>query len=211
MFDERQTKQLQEKFDPSLVKSRRQGGTNLSYMEGYAVIEAANRIFGFGNWSGTVVELNAADMGEFTKKGENGQPDKNGWKAAYICRYKVTVWTLDHSRSVSFDDVGYGSGTSYISLGDAIESATKESATDAMKRAFRNFGNQFGLALYDKDRKNVGGAFDADEARDKIVNLPSVTVEDCRLAMKYDSRESLGELYLAVKARANGKPAEATA
>jgi DNA repair and recombination protein RAD52 len=203
MFDERQTKQLQEKFDPSLVKSRKQGGANLSYMEGYAVIEAANRIFGFGNWSGTVVELTAADLGE-----HKSREGKDGWKAAYICRYKVTVWTLDHSQSVSFDDVGYGSGTSYISLGDAIESATKEAATDAMKRAFRNFGNQFGLALYDKDRKNVGGTFDADEARDKIVNLPNVTVDDCRLAMKYDSRESLGELYLAVKARSNSKPAE---
>ena len=206
MFTDQQVKQLQEKFDPSLIKSRKQGGAQLSYMEGYAVIEAANRIFGFGNWSGTVVELSAADLGEFTKKNADG-PDKNGWKAAYICRYKVTVWTNDGARSVSFDDVGYGSGTSYLSLGDAIESATKEAATDAMKRAFRNFGNQFGLALYDKDRKNVGGSFDPDEAREKIVNLPNATVDDCRLAMKYDSRELLLDLYTTVKARGNGKPA----
>ena len=35
------------------------------------------------------------------------------------------------------------------------ESAIKEAETDAMKRALMTFGNQFGLALYDKDQKNV--------------------------------------------------------
>lgn len=196
MFNEAQIELLQEKFDPRLIKSRKQGGANLSYMEGYAVIEAANRIFGFGNWSGTVLDLSAADLGEHKNK-----DGKEGWKAAYTCRYKVTVQSLDGLRAISFDDVGFGSGTSYLSLGDAIESATKEAATDAMKRAFRNFGNQFGLALYDKDRKNVGGVFDADEARLKIMHLAGATVEDCQEAMKYESRELLMGLYKKIATR----------
>jgi recombination DNA repair RAD52 pathway protein len=35
---------------------------------------------------------------------------------------------------------------------DGHESAIKEAETDAMKRAFRTFGNTFGLALYQKDK-----------------------------------------------------------
>jgi hypothetical protein len=40
-------------------------------------------------------------------------------------------------------------------LGQAHESALKEAETDAMKRALMTFGNQFGLALYDKTQENV--------------------------------------------------------
>jgi DNA repair and recombination protein RAD52 len=34
----------------------------------------------------------------------------------------------------------------------------KEAETDARKRALMTFGNQFGLALYDKDQTNVEGS-----------------------------------------------------
>jgi recombination DNA repair RAD52 pathway protein len=40
-------------------------------------------------------------------------------------------------------------------LGQAHESAIKEAESDAMKRAFMQFGNPFGLALYDKTRASV--------------------------------------------------------
>ena len=40
-------------------------------------------------------------------------------------------------------------------LGQAHESAIKEAETDAMKRALMTFGNPFGLALYDKQQRDV--------------------------------------------------------
>ena len=40
-------------------------------------------------------------------------------------------------------------------LGQAHESALKEAETDAMKRALMTFGNSFGLALYDKQQREV--------------------------------------------------------
>jgi hypothetical protein len=43
-------------------------------------------------------------------------------------------------------------------LGQAHESALKEAETDAMKRALMTFGNAFGLALYDKQQREVTGA-----------------------------------------------------
>jgi hypothetical protein len=58
---------------------------------------------------------------------------------------------------VTRQDVGFGSGFAK-GVGDAIEGATKEAATDALKRAARTFGNIFGLALYDKSRANVQAA-----------------------------------------------------
>ena len=37
-------------------------------------------------------------------------------------------------------------------MADAHENAGKEAVTDAIKRCFRSFGNQFGNSLYDKSR-----------------------------------------------------------
>ena len=47
---------------------------------------------------------------------------------------------------------GHGLG---LSLGEAHESAIKEAETDAMKRALMTFGNPFGLALYDREKRGV--------------------------------------------------------
>ena len=38
------------------------------------------------------------------------------------------------------------------SIGDKYESAVKEAESDARKRALMQFGDQFGLSLYDKDK-----------------------------------------------------------
>ncbi|CAK6700665.1 hypothetical protein IFHNHDMJ_02889 [Synechococcus sp. CBW1107] len=50
-------------------------------------------------------------------------------------------------------------------LGQAHESALKEAETDAMKRALMTFGNPFGLALYDKQQREVTGAAGGGGAR----------------------------------------------
>jgi hypothetical protein len=54
-----------------------------------------------------------------------------------------------------------GSGAGHgidVDLGQAHESAIKEAETDAMKRALMTFGNPFGLALYDKQQRQVSTA-----------------------------------------------------
>jgi DNA repair and recombination protein RAD52 len=50
---------------------------------------------------------------------------------------------------------GIGIARDYAS---AHESGGKEATTDALKRALRTFGSQFGNALYDKSQKNVDHA-----------------------------------------------------
>jgi DNA recombination protein Rad52 len=135
---------LQAKLDPANVKPPSKFGPKGDYIEGWHAIAEANRIFGFGGWSYTIVKLSqdALDLGK------NGKGDEQ-WQAAYTAIIRVTVG--DAIR----EDVGFGSGFAKAK-GDAIEGATKEAVTDALKRALRTFGNPFGLALYDKSRASVG-------------------------------------------------------
>ncbi len=102
-------------------------------------------MFGFGGWSYTIALTRDAVEQAETKSGPQ-------WQAAYTCVCTLTVQT--ETGMVVRQAVGFGSGFAK-QIGDAIEGATKEAETDALKRAARTFGNIFGLALYDKSRANV--------------------------------------------------------
>jgi len=128
----------------SNVKSRQQGGRGVFYIEGWHAIAEANRIFGFDGWSRETVEIKCVSE----KEREIGAQKNPGWGVTYICRVRIEA--LGKVR----DGCGSGHGIDR-DLGQAHESAIKEAETDAMKRALMTFGNQFGLALYDKEQTNV--------------------------------------------------------
>ncbi|KZY05237.1 MULTISPECIES: RAD52 family DNA repair protein [unclassified Sulfitobacter] len=138
------TPELEKKLDPTHVKPPSKFGPKGDYIEGWHAIAEANRIFGYGEWSYTIKSL-AKDSVEKAKNGKG----EDQWQAAYTCIVTLNVG------DVVREDVGFGSGFAK-QIGDAIEGATKEAVTDALKRALRTFGNPFGLALYDKSRANVG-------------------------------------------------------
>ena len=50
MFSEKINQVLAYELDSSRIKSRQKGSITLSYLEGFDIIETANRVFGFGNW-----------------------------------------------------------------------------------------------------------------------------------------------------------------
>jgi DNA recombination protein Rad52 len=138
-------------------------GPKGDYLEGWHVINEMNRVFGFDGWSYTIdLSRDALELG----KDGNGNDQ---WQAAYTCICTLTV------AGVTRQDVGFGSGFAK-GVGDAVEGATKEAATDALKRAARTFGNIFGLALYDKSRANVEAA-DAPKAEEPAcISLDQQTV-----------------------------------
>ena len=145
MFTDKQIQLLKYNLDGSRVKTRKQGNITLSYLEGYDIIDTANLIFGFGNWSYSVKKL------EITSEELNHNQNRViGYKAIV----SVTVYDAKHALSVIREDVGFGTGIAK-EYASANESAAKEAVTDALKRALRTFGNQFGNALYDKTQKNV--------------------------------------------------------
>jgi len=144
MFNEKQTQVLSYELDASRIKSRSKGNVNLSYLEGFDIIETANKIFGYGNWSYSITSLEQAS--QETNQNQN-------FILCYKAIVSLTVYDMQHARQVSREDVGFGTGIAKT-LADAHEGAAKEAVTDAIKRCFRSFGNQFGNSLYDKSRTN---------------------------------------------------------
>ncbi len=134
------------------VKERKQGGSSVSYIEGWVVIAEANRIFGFDAWQRETVLLKCVSQSERLI----GRDQKPGWGVTYAARVRITVFAGDRPPLIR-EGSGAGHGID-VDLGQAHESALKEAETDAMKRALMTFGNPFGLALYDKQQREVQGA-----------------------------------------------------
>lgn len=145
-------KMLEAPLDPAHVKKPSGNfGPKGDYLEGWHVINELNRVFGFDGWSYRIeMSRDALEHVEVEKTDwkTKAVTKEMQWQAAYTCICTLTVG------EVTRQDVGFGSGFAK-GVGDAIEGATKEAATDALKRAARTFGNIFGLALYDKSRANV--------------------------------------------------------
>ena len=144
MFNDKQKQVLAYELDNSRIKSRSKGNVNLSYLEGFDIIETANKIFGYGNWSYNISKLEQVSQ-------EVNQNQNN--VLCYKAVISITVHDLQHSKSVSREDVGFGTGIAKT-LADAHEGGAKEAVTDAIKRTLRSFGNQFGNSLYDKSRNH---------------------------------------------------------
>lgn len=145
MFTQEQIGQLKQKLSADNVKVRQQGNIQLSYVEGYYVIETLNRIIGYGNWSYDVKEL--SQVSEEIN-------EKNNKVIGYKAIITLTIYDVNHSKSITRTDVGYGIGISK-DYASAHESAGKEACTDGLKRVAKSLGNPYGLALYDKQQRNV--------------------------------------------------------
>lgn len=144
MFNEKQIQVLQHSLDESRIKSRSKGNINLSYLEAFDIIETANKIFGYGNWEYAITSLET--VSQETNTNQNTI-------ISYKAVVKITINDLSHNKHISREDVGFGTGIAK-QLSDAHEGGAKEAVTDAIKRAMRSFGNQFGNSLYDKSRNN---------------------------------------------------------
>ena len=142
MFTKEQLETLNSELESNRVRNRSKGNVTLSYLEGFDILETANSIFGFGNWSYKITTL------------EQVSQEYNQNENVVLC-YKaiveVKVFNSTHDKFIQREDVGFGTGIAKT-LADANENASKEAVTDALKRAMRSFGNQFGNSLYDKSR-----------------------------------------------------------
>ena len=121
-------------------------GFEKSHLTGHTVIAQLNRIFGYGGHSWEVT-AGPKLIGSTGVDQQTGEIDS---AIGYTCTGRLTVST--QSGPVSFDGVGAEKldGLSFNSHDKALKGAE----TDAMKRAARHLGAQFGLSLY------FGGAFD---------------------------------------------------
>ena len=148
-FSPEQLAALAAPLDRAKVRQREQGRSRVSYLEGWQVIAEANRIFGFDGWQRQTIAVRCVAQAERTI----GREQKPGWGVTYTARVRITV-TAGGLTPLVREGTGAGHGID-ADLGQAHESAIKEAETDAMKRALMTFGNPFGLALYDKQQREV--------------------------------------------------------
>ncbi|MGB5135842.1 MAG: RAD52 family DNA repair protein [Prochlorococcaceae cyanobacterium] len=161
-FSADQIAALSAPLDRGKVRQREQGRGSVSYIEGWQVIAEANRIFGFDGWQRQTLQLRCIHQAErLIGSRANGREPKPGWGVTYTARVRITIGTPGLPVVIR-EGCGAGHGID-TDLGQAHESALKEAETDAMKRALMTFGNPFGLALYDKQQREVTGALAAGE------------------------------------------------
>ena len=158
------------------VKTRSQAGRQLSYIEGWHAIDEANRIFGFNGWTRETISCDCVFQGQ-----RNGKET-----VTYIAKVRITA--LGVVREGTGAGHGYGS-----TVGDCHESAIKEAETDATKRALMTFGNPFGLALYDKEQKEVADVPTGSAATQGIQDAWADAVKD-RLP-KGASKDQIAEAF----------------
>jgi hypothetical protein len=156
-FSAEQITALSAPLDRAKVRQREQGRSQVSYLEGWQVIAEANRIFGFDGWQRETVALRCVNQSERSIGAKGTSRDQRpGWGVTYTARVRITVGEGTGAPLIR-EGCGAGHGID-TDLGQAHESALKEAETDAMKRALMTFGNPFGLALYDKQQREVTGA-----------------------------------------------------
>lgn len=173
VFSAEQIKKLEAKLSPDVVAKR----DNLSYIEAHVAIRHANQIFGFGNWQRNQPVFSVVNDESYMKG------DKKMYRACYTCSLSVTVFGLVNGVRTAVATTwgtGYGEGITGVNPGQAHESAIKEAESDAMKRALIALGDQFGLALYDKQQRYVGeddSAPDTYGEKNAVVTAEDVTKE----------------------------------
>ena len=170
-FQENVESQLADKLARAAISSRKQGGQDVFFIEGWFAIDQANKIFGFDGWGMHTRSMDLIDSVH--------QEDKGRYFVTYSARVRVIAYDKEGD-GVERDGTGWGSVYGKT-IGEASELATKEAETDAMKRALRTFGNQFGNCLYDSNKAGVeargAGSYreekPATTKRDKYTRDPS--------------------------------------
>ncbi len=151
------TEQIETLLRP-IKASRVQTLRGMSHVEGYDVLAHLTRIFGFSGWDKEIEgpHLIFEDKEHQEERQETKvrkiyyRPARTVWNVAYRCQVRLTLF--DHAGLVVtvHEDAAVGSATNQPNRADAHDLAMNSSITDAVKRAAKDLGDQFGLSLYDK-------------------------------------------------------------
>jgi recombination DNA repair RAD52 pathway protein len=147
-LNNRQVEQLFKEINSTRVVTRENSGKLISYLEAWGVIAHLNRIFGFEGWDKLVTSCEAIYDDYVTWK--TGSGDKSGWDVAYRATVRLVIRDPQGKVVKQSEDVATGQARHQPSRGDAHDQAIKSAVSDALKRAAKDLGNQFGLSLYDE-------------------------------------------------------------
>jgi len=142
---------LQKPLDLKRVKTRTGAGKVFPYLEGDDVINTANRIFGEDGWD--AYPLNKVERFEVgTKKTDAGIIVMFVYSVPYMVRFHGFLADGKTIHTIEKGDIGKNSTQSEAY--QQHEMAISGCATDALKRAMRHLGRQFGITLYDKNHSD---------------------------------------------------------
>lgn len=154
-MNDAQLKQLFAPLNPSRVK-KLQG--KFSYLEAWDVIAHLTRIFGPLGWNKRVQDVT------LVHETEN---NSGRWTVCYRATVMLEVYGADGFSYKVSEDVATGEAINQPSRGEAHDLALKTAVSEALKRAAKDLGNQFGLSLYDDGSLNVVGMSLAHPATDE--------------------------------------------
>lgn len=158
-FSDPQIDMLEDQLDPGLIHQRKAGRDgSVPYLEGFEVLFQANRIFGFGNWGYEAAPPYV--IGDGSRVDFQTGAIKGSWEL-WACQVRVTV-RGENGECITVTDVGTCTRDG-LESDASLDMAVKGAVTDGIKRALRAYGNQFGLALYDKPDRGAAGPARAQE------------------------------------------------
>ncbi|OAG28969.1 DNA repair and recombination protein RAD52 [Nematocida displodere] len=133
--NQRVAKELDKYLGPEYIKYKTTGYASEPYIEGWAAVAIANKIFGHDGWSSEIKNLSPPliedlGSGKITAQGS--------------ATVRVTLAT-----GVFREDIGFGVAENVKGRSRAIKQAQKSAVTDALKRALRQFGRALGGCCYD--------------------------------------------------------------
>jgi len=162
-FTPDQVAELDKPLPKPLISNRKGTGKMLSYIEGHDAIDQSNRIFGYGNWAYRTLSCEQTVLLDPV----TGEPVSIAYKAKVellvrgalapvveVGSQPVAAWNVTDvvmSRRKQSDDgpiQAWEKVTAQRTIVEAHEHAEKGAVTDAMKRALRTYGAQFGNGLY---------------------------------------------------------------
>lgn len=129
-----QLNQLYKPINPKRVATR-QG--KFSYLETWDVLAHLSRIFSFAGWD---KEVDAELLFEDEANGK--------WTVGYRAKCRLTIRDPEGNFVCVHEDVATGQAINQPSRGDAHDLSLKTAVSDALKRAAKDLGNQYGLSLY---------------------------------------------------------------
>lgn len=157
--------EIQDALDRPLLPALVNKKDGREYLAIYLAITQANRIFGHGGWQ-TEIRHHAPVT------------DNEGYVIGYKCVARVTVPALGVTvEGVGFEHMTKPRGERHPKQdAQAHDTAMKGAESDAVKRALRYFGDQFGNSLYEKtyDRRKVY------EFAERMVRVVEGSVENAK-------------------------------
>lgn len=140
---EEQMRVLTAPLNSRRIASRRQGNSNLSYLEAWDVKATLIRVFGFGGFSADVTE---SEIIEIVRDTSEAGTDSHGRPKITVCA-KATVRLHIKQFDATYTEVAISSQAGR-DIGEVADFAMKTAESDALKRCAIYLGTQFGLSLY---------------------------------------------------------------